>query len=237
MESKKCSKCCELKKYSEFHKQKTRKDGYRSQCKSCVKSVSLKYYEDNNNKILENKKEYYFKNSEQIILKRKEYVNDNIEETKLSSYKSYHKNKEKYRVKQKQYRDNNKEKIRKTQNEIAKRKYLTEPTYKIKNRIKNIIYYALKKNNFRKKNRTHEILGCTYEQFKQHLESQFLPWMNWENYGKYNGTEGYGWDIDHITPLATAKTEADVIRLNHYTNLRPLCSKVNRFVKKDKLDF
>ena len=57
--------------------------------------------------------------------------------------------------------------------------------------------------------------------------------MNWENYGLYNGEDNYGWDLDHIIPLSSAKSEEEVIQLNHYTNLQPLCSKVNRFIKKD----
>lgn len=61
--------------------------------------------------------------------------------------------------------------------------------------------------------------------------------MTWENYGKYNGELNYGWDIDHIIPLTTAKTEDDVIRLSHYTNLRPLCSYTNRVIKKDIINF
>ena len=56
--------------------------------------------------------------------------------------------------------------------------------------------------------------------------------MTWENHGKYNNSEGYGWDIDHIIPISMAKTEEDVIKLNHYSNLQPLCSKINRNVKR-----
>ena len=60
--------------------------------------------------------------------------------------------------------------------------------------------------------------------------------MNWDNKGKYKkDTYNYGWDVDHIIPLDTALTEADIVRLNHYTNLRPLCSKVNRDIKRAKL--
>ena len=59
--------------------------------------------------------------------------------------------------------------------------------------------------------------------------------MSWENKGLYNGELNYGWDIDHIIPLDTAKTEEDVIRLNHYSNLQPLCSKINRDIKKNNL--
>lgn len=57
--------------------------------------------------------------------------------------------------------------------------------------------------------------------------------MNLENHGLYNGELDYGWDIDHIVPLSSAKTEEDVIRLSHFTNLQPLCSEVNRYIKRD----
>lgn len=61
--------------------------------------------------------------------------------------------------------------------------------------------------------------------------------MNWDNYGKYNGELNHGWDIDHIIPISNAKTEEEVYILNHYSNLEPLCSKINRDIKIDKLFF
>jgi hypothetical protein len=61
--------------------------------------------------------------------------------------------------------------------------------------------------------------------------------MNWENRGLYNGELNYGWDIDHKIPLSTAETEEEIYKLNHYSNLQPLCSKVNRDIKKDKLEY
>lgn len=64
-------------------------------------------------------------------------------------------------------------------------------------------------------------------------DSKFEPWMTWGNRGLYNGELNYGWDIDHIIPVSSAETEEGVIKLNHYTNLQPLCSKVNRDIKKD----
>lgn len=59
--------------------------------------------------------------------------------------------------------------------------------------------------------------------------------MTWENRGMYNGELNYGWDIDHKIPLATAINEEDIIRLNHYTNLQPLCSYTNRHIKRDTI--
>jgi hypothetical protein len=66
---------------------------------------------------------------------------------------------------------------------------------------------------------------------------KFEIWMSWNNYGLYNGELNYGWDIDHIVPLDSEETEEDIIKLNHYTNLQPLCSYTNRHIKMYKLTF
>lgn len=87
------------------------------------------------------------------------------------------------------------------------------------------------------KKANYEILGCTFEEFKFHLESKFETWMTWENRGLYNGEFNHGWDIDHIIPGSTAKNEEDLIKLNHYANLQPLCSKINRDIKRDNVAF
>jgi len=40
--------------------------------------------------------------------------------------------------------------------------------------------------NYYKKYSIEKIIGCTFEEFKHHIECKFEPWMNWDNYGKYN---------------------------------------------------
>lgn len=69
--------------------------------------------------------------------------------------------------------------------------------------------------------------------FIKYIESKFEPWMTWDNYGKYNGEENFGWDLDHIIPISVANSIKDVLNLSHYTNIQPLCSRVNRDVKRD----
>ena len=61
--------------------------------------------------------------------------------------------------------------------------------------------------------------------------------MNWNNRGLYNGELNYGWDIDHIIPVSYAKNEEELLLLNHYTNLQPLCSKINRDIKRNKVNY
>jgi hypothetical protein len=113
----------------------------------------------------------------------------------------------------------------------------TDPIYKIK------IAYSRRLNKYLRRGKCDksdnvayflEKLGCSFEEFKIYLESKFESWMSWENYGKYNGELNYGWDIDHINPLSNAKTEEEIYNLSHYTNLQPLCSKINRDVKRNK---
>lgn len=111
-------------------------------------------------------------------------------------------------------------------------KYQNDILFRLKTNIKNLIGNSIRNSGFSKLSKTEQILGCSYDEFKQHLEKQFEPWMTWNNRGLYNGTPEYGWDIDHIIPLKTATCEADIIRLNHYTNLQPLCSYYNRDIKK-----
>lgn len=104
-------------------------------------------------------------------------------------------------------------------------------------KTRTLIKNSLKRCFTPKSKKTSDILGCSFEEFKLYLESKFEPWMTWDNYGLYNGELNYGWDIDHIIPLSSALSEEDVIKLNHYTNLQPLCGYTNRYIKMDKIEF
>jgi hypothetical protein len=65
-----------------------------------------------------------------------------------------------------------------------------------------------------KKNKTFEIIGCSPEFLKEYIENLFIDGMSWENRNQ--------WHIDHIIPLSSAKTEKQMYKLCHYTNLQPL---------------
>lgn len=93
-------------------------------------------------------------------------------------------------------------------------KYKHDPLWNLKMRLRCRIRESLEFTGFKKKTKTEDILGCTYSFFKNYLEQRFLPGMSWENRNL--------WHIDHVVPLASAKTEKEIIKLNHYTNLRPL---------------
>jgi len=103
--------------------------------------------------------------------------------------------------------------------------------------MRNIINKSFTRNGYTKISKSQLIIGCSFDELKKYIESKFETWMTWENRGLYNGDFNYGWDIDHIIPLSSALTEEDVIRLNHYTNLQPLCSKINRDIKSNLVEY
>lgn len=179
-------------------------------------------------------------NKQKVCNYQKEYRKVNPDSNKTHS-KAYRKrNPDTAKASSKKYKSNNKDKVnsyriayKKRRNELEVQRRKNDPLYKLKNNIRGGVNKAFSRNGFKKNTRTHEILGCTYEEFKIYLETKFQLWMNWNNQGKYNGTLDYGWDVDHIEPISNAVTEADVIRLSYYTNLQPLCSKVNRDIKRN----
>lgn len=197
-----CNKCEKLKEYKDYHKDSFRKDGYYSICKDCRKSSTKKYRENNKEIINESNKSY----REYY----KVYGKKNVKPKNDTSDPDLHK---KYR------------------NNYFKKKYAEDELFRFKTKIRNVIKTALNRKSYLKKNLSIEILGCSFEFFKLYLESKFESWMTWENYGLYNGDYNFGWDIDHIIPLKNGKSEEEVIKLNHFSNLIPLCSKINRELK------
>jgi hypothetical protein len=84
---------------------------------------------------------------------------------------------------------------------------------------------ALKAN---KSKHSIEYLGCNIEEFKEHIENQFVEGMTWENHGE--------WHIDHIIPIKYEKPSLEeVIERLHWKNTQPLwatdnIAKGNRFI-------
>lgn len=69
---------------------------------------------------------------------------------------------------------------------------------------------------------TVQLLGCSYDSFRMHIESQFEKGMSWSNHGKT-------WHLDHIVPLDAFKLDEpeQLRKAFHYTNVRPLMARLN----------
>ncbi len=200
-----------------------------------IKAYKCQWYLANKERTREHdlarQKAYKDANREQIKAKSKEYYARTKDKTKAYQIE----NKERLKVYRKDFRAKNWDKVRQREREAQIRKR-QDPFYKLKDSIRNRIRASMKSKGYSKTSKSFIILGCSFTEFRQHIESQFKDWMNWNNHG--NPKDGIlepnkTWDLDHIVPISSAITEEDVIRLNHYTNFRPLCSYVNRFIKRD----
>jgi hypothetical protein len=76
---------------------------------------------------------------------------------------------------------------------------------------------------------TIELLGCSADEFRAHLESQWKPGMSWQNHTID------GWHVDHIRPLSSFDlTDPEQQKAAfHYTNCQPLWAAEN-FAKNAK---
>lgn len=120
-----------------------------------------------------------------------------------------------------------------SQYESNKRK--TDPIYRLIHNSRIRLNGFLKVTNMRKTNTTMELIGCTPDQLKLHLEKKFHNHpetnekMTWDNYGRKKNINT--WEVDHIIPISRFENPGDleVQKLfQHYSNLQPLWAFYNR---------
>jgi len=164
-------------------------------------------------------KEWFLKNKEHKKEYDKEYYLKNIEH-KTEYYKEYYlKNIEhikEYRLKNKEYLKEwflkNKKHIR----DYERNKYRTDINFRLAHLCRNRILKALK--GIGKSASTMELIGCTIDELRSHLESLFEPWMTWENQGLG------GWDIEHKKAMSNFNLiDPEQQRACcHWSNLQPM---------------
>ena len=202
MLSKHCGICKCEKPADAFYKSKVKQGGLSWDCKTCDKKRKADYLAD-----------------PKSLKKRNEAADKKYQATKvavlLRSKENYLTRRAVLIERATKWRLGNPEKVR-----AAKRVNASIPLNKLKNNMRNRINGALASAGHYKKNSTQEIIGCDWYEFKAHIERQFTKGMSWERMGSEI-------HIDHICPMASAKTEEDVLALNHFTNLRPLWASEN----------
>ena len=204
-----CSKCGDEKPVGEFYIRKDSKDGYRSDCIECHLKQK-KIYSKNNS---QHKRDYM-----------KQYRIDNPDIVKVWIENNY----EQYLWNSKKWKIENPDKAKKHKKNNRKKRLENDPQYRLKNNIRRLILLSFSNKGYSKKSRTNQILGIDYDGFMKHIESQFTEGMTWDNRGE--------WELDHKIPISLGNTEEEIIRLNHYSNFRPLWRKDNIFKSNHILD-
>lgn len=128
----------------------------------------------------------------------------------------YQENKEKLSEQHSAYYQANKEKIAEKQRAYTRKRRAEDPAYAMLCRLRCRLHHALKGSL--KPANTMELVGCSPEELKAHIESQFVEGMSWENRAE--------WHLDHIRPVASFQDPADP-RCWHWSNLQPLWAEDN----------
>ena len=199
-----CSRCKrELPMTTEyFGKLSKSKDGFKYSCKECRRKIE---YTEDKQHILELRKVYYEDNKVEILKKNEIYKNKN--KTKYQEYKA-------------KYYENNKQLVKDRVRDNSRNRRKTDIGYKLLCYYRTRIYEALQGRTDKTKT-TKELIGCSIEELKEHLKSQFTEGMSWDNYGE--------WHVDHIKPCATFdfRNESELNECFNYKNLQPLWAKDN----------
>jgi len=140
----------------------------------------------------------------------KQWRQDNKERVKEYEAKYHQDNKERRNEYGAQWRQDNPE----YSTQWSNKKYHSDPMYRMKQNLRSRTNMAFKSKGWSKDSLTHDMLGCDWETAVNHIQSQFTDGMSWDNKGE--------WHDDHIIPLDCARTEEEMKKLCHYTNLQPL---------------
>jgi len=120
------------------------------------------------------------------------------------------------------HRNLNKEKTKAWCSEYRKKRR-TDPGLRLKMNARSRFWKVMKKiKGVIVTEGFNEFIGCSSAFLKRHIESQFEPWMNWDNYGP-------GWQMDHKIPLK----HFDLLNPDqaksafHFSNLKPVSAAYN----------
>ena len=193
-------------------------DSYRDRL-YCSKSCTDKHYNDRADTASRTKARYQSDPEYRRKLLDSQAVNRAAPEYK-ETQSNYHR----------EWRKRNKEARAEYQKAWEAEKRATDLNHRLKGCLSHLVREALK--HCYKSAATLELLGCSLEKVRAHLEAQFLPGMSWDNW------TSDGWHIDHIRPCASFDlSDPEQQRACfHYSNLQPLWASDN-CAKRDSLDW
>ena len=153
-QSKTCHQCNQIYSLTDFHRDSTRKSGYRDKCKKCVKKDSAFYYDTNKELRLAQVKANAILNAEKRRAYQKQYVLKNRQKLRESAVKRRLNNLAATRAKSREYRKANLEKVR-----------INEANYYARNKEK-VIYKQHKRRSLKKGNASYLITAKDLRRLK-----------------------------------------------------------------------
>lgn len=190
--------------------------------------LAHKIYAENNKEKISNRFKIFYQNNKIYF---KKYREDN---------------KERHKAYMKKYREEHKFEINEQKKIHENEKWHTDVLYKLRKMVSNSIYSLLQNKGSSKKNRScMQYINYSIQELKDHLESKFEPWMNWDNHGKYlsenwkdDDVSTWTWNIDHIVPqskfIFSSMEDEGFKKAWSLNNLRPYSAKLNVIEKNNR---
>lgn len=224
----KCYRCQETDT-NKFSKNRNKKSGLSTYCKSCTKILKHESYLRCKSYYQKKNKQYYETHKEECLKQSKQWSKDNPERH-AELKRNWAQNNPDYIIK---YHQENKEEISQQRADYHQRRLTEDVNYRLVRNLRKRINVGIKRHLKRNPNNPRiktgsavSDLGCSIVELKMHLESQFYPhpiagtMMSWDNYGNGPMT----WQIDHIKELRSfdLNNRSEFLDACNYMNLQPL---------------
>ena len=202
---KQCTKCHQVRLISDFPIDKSYSSGVKARCKICTE---------------EDKKVSLEKNKNKLRLPPPEIKEKTCSDCKaIKAIELFDKDKS-YNSGYKAYCSDCRRKRSKSSQDKRINKYHEDAAQKMHCILRTRIQTALTKIKTKKDFPTMQLTGCDIKQLCNHIQSQFVEGMTWQNHGKGKDK----WNLDHILPCRMFKLTDphEQKRCFHFTNLQPL---------------
>lgn len=199
---------------------------YRERHRNRIRKMARARYAANPERARRHSKRWRERNPEKVKLEYQKWLETHPKQ-RAEINNRYVKNwPHKVRARQRRYYRNNQLRIR----DYFKR-YLpayrsrlrcSDPVFLLVERMRSRIRACMAKVCVKKSQRTFDLIGCSPQSLRLHIERLFLPGMTWEN--------RHLWHVDHVKPIAAFDLrDTDQQRAAfHCSNLQPLWAEDNR---------
>jgi hypothetical protein len=210
METKVCKACGSAKPLTDFQSYPNYPSCLMGICRDCKRAKDNEYSRRRNDrdreKVRDRNKAWVEKNRDRVLESKRVYNREHKDELIAKAKVCRSRKPDQYR-----------ETARK--NAVARR--AVDIDFRLKDVLRKRMRNALLGHS--KAEKTMGLLGCSMDELKAHLASQFRNGMDWSNYGKN------GWHIDHIKPCCSFDLTVgeEQRKCFHFTNLQPLWAKEN----------
>ncbi len=178
-------------------------------------------YQQHREQRREKARQWRLAHPEWYLRHNKEYYARNVEYHRARALKWASENRERRRTTRKKWRLTNLKQRRTYEREYVQKRIVADPNFAMRNRLRCRLYALLGKKRL-KMSTSLELVGCSMEELRKHLEARFVENMSWENRRL--------WEIDHKRPCSSFDlTDPEQQKACfHYTNLQPLWRARNR---------